>query len=152
MTVIENIKEKMVEKRYKAKHLAIGIGMTDNGISNLFKRGDMKLSILKKIAVFLETPISYFIETGDDATYNQYKNNNIIILSENVGLKEKIKDYKKEVRDLKEKIKLLEENNILKEELKKYKQQDYPKNGTSYKLVSNKISKPEEPYISMLVH
>ncbi len=53
------------EENKTASDLIKFIGMKDAGYYTMLKRGDLKLSTLKNIAIFLKKPIIYFIETEE---------------------------------------------------------------------------------------
>jgi DNA-binding Xre family transcriptional regulator len=58
---IENIKQIAENKGIALQLLASKIGVTESGLHAMFKKGDMKLSTLEKIAEVLETSIESMI-------------------------------------------------------------------------------------------
>jgi len=113
MSVSQKVKKLLEKKRYTAKDLAKGIGMSEQGMSSLLKRDDLKISVLKKIALFLKTPIAYFIEDNSNYQVSNGNNNNIVndkpvyYGNECEKLKKENRELKKEIKYLKEIVELL---------------------------------------------
>ena len=120
ISVTKAIENLLKEKRYTKKDLAKGIGMSQQGISDLFKRKDMKVSVLKKIALFLETPAAYFID-NTSSNYQVAKGGSNIINDGVVSYSNSsVEKLKSENKELKKEVKYLKEiNELLKQNLRK---------------------------------
>lgn len=104
------IKELTASKNISVPLLAQKLGKSEQAIYAIFNKSDVNTSILKKLSIILDTPItSFFEESGNktqkvDGYYNilvDHHNNGNISVSDH---KEQLDNIKREVEHLKEVI------------------------------------------------
>ena len=119
---INKLRNLLKKKDISQKKLSEGIDFSRTALSQALIRGDMKVSLLVKIAKFLNVPISYFFEdnkdlAGNNQTANGNNNKQIIVNGKKTNVKalsEKIKGLEKEVKYLSEINALLKNKNGIK--------------------------------------
>ena len=114
MQLKARIDKALKDSQESASSLIKNIGMTEAGYYQMLNKDDIKLSVLKKIAVFLKKPIIYFIDdehTVRDQVVNEPPSTYGIPFAsnkENELLKSRVKDLEKIVALQERAIKQLE--------------------------------------------
>lgn len=110
--IFSDIKKRMNEKNLSVETVAVGIGMTKEGLYAALKNESLKIRDLEKIALILNMDIREFFEVEKMEynnnifqTNNNGDNNNLIntgTLNRPENLKVSENDYEKEITHLKE--------------------------------------------------
>ncbi len=116
MTEIEIIEKILKRKDITKEKLSRMIKMSSTGMYDIFKRGDMKVSVLRKIADALNVNPCVFFKNDEfdekniiNGSYNNIGISNSINI-ENESLKREIKLLKKTIKDKEQIIELLTKN------------------------------------------
>ncbi len=115
---ISKLHELMKLKKITQKELSNKIFLSQNAISNILQRGDLKVSVLEKIAEVLSVPVSYFFEEESGTSLNKQitnGNGNVQMNGVNNGsiklnnAKHEIDKLKAELSGCREQLKLKDE-------------------------------------------
>ncbi len=65
---ISTLRNLLKKKKVSQREISKNIGMTQAGFSKAILSGDFKVSVLEKIASFLEVPVGYFFDETTETT------------------------------------------------------------------------------------
>ncbi len=103
--VIRQLDKLMQARKLTQKDVANIINVSQNAISNIIKRGDLKVSQLNKIAKYFNVPVSYFFEeSGTGGNIVQTANGNGNGNNQNIALQNQCSELQQKVNELNEQV------------------------------------------------
>ena len=117
-SIKEKIHEKLTLKSENYKDLVTELELSETGFHQMFSRETLRISVLEKIAIYLDVPITYFFDdlgTEKNISNVMYQNNNgkrnfqkNVANIGNIDYLEKTKMLQREIEHLNKIINLLE--------------------------------------------